>query len=138
MIDSSILRQTQLPPPGALTEVTGKIVDAAFTVHTSLGPGLLEAVYETCLEHELLKRGQWVQRQVVFKIVYDTLQFDSAYRVDLLVDNSVVVEVKSVEALLPVHKAQLKTYLKLSGRPVGLLLNFNVALIKDGIVRVVL
>ena len=122
--------------PAALKGVTGQIVDAAFSVHSRLGPGLLEAVYEACLEHELQKRGLWVQRQVALPLVYDSLHFELAYRLDMLVENCVIVELKSVEAVSAVHKAQLKTYLKLSGHRVGLLVNFNVALIKHGITRV--
>lgn len=124
--------------PEALKGVTGQIVDAAFTVHSRLGPGLLESVYETCMEHELNRRDLWVQRQVALPVHYDTLTIDAAYRIDLLVENSVVLEVKAVESIQAVHKAQLRTYLKLSKNRVGLLINFNVALVKDGITRVVL
>ena len=113
-------------------------MDAAYTVHRALGPGLLESVYEVCLAHELTRRGHKVERQVSLPVVYDSVRLDAGLRLDLLVENSVVIEVKAVEALLPVHQAQLLTYLKLTGHRLGLLLNFNVPVIKDGIRRMVL
>jgi GxxExxY protein len=119
-------------------EVASKIVDAAFAVHTALGPGLLESVYEVCLLQELKKRGLTAERQVVVPVVYDNLRLDAGLRLDLLVENRVVVELKAVEVLLPVHKAQVLTYLKLSGHRLGLLMNFNTALIKQGIQRIAL
>ena len=106
-------------------------------VHTVLGPGLLESAYETCLEHELRKRGLHVVRQLPVPIVYDGVKIDVGYRIDLLVNNSVVVEVKAVIKLVPVHEAQLLSYLKLSGHRLGLLINFNVVHLKDGIHRLV-
>jgi len=113
-------------------------VDAAFAVHSHLGPGLLESVYEVCLTHELVKRGLKVSGQLALPIQYDTIRLDAGLRLDLLVEDSVIVELKAVESLMPVHKAQLLTYLKLSGCRLGLLINFNVPLIKNGIVRLAL
>jgi GxxExxY protein len=115
-----------------------RIIGCALEVHRELGPGLLESVYEVCLVHELTKRGLKVSRQVALPVIYDGMQLDAGFRLDLLVCACVVVELKVVEALLPVHKAQVLTYLKLSGHRLGLLINFNVARIKDGIVRLAL
>ena len=126
------------PIPASTEEVARQIVDAAFKVHVTLGPGLLESVYETCLVHELRKRGLRVSTQVTLPIEYDGLVIDSGLRLDLLVEDAVVVELKAAERLLPVHTAQILTYLKLTGHRLGLLINFNVPLIKDGIKRVVL
>ena len=126
------------PIPKETDKVASKIVDAAFAVHTSLGPGLLESVYEVCLLHELNKRGLKVERQVSLPVVYDDLRLDAGLRLDLVVENRVVVELKAVDMLLPVHKAQVLTYLRLSGHRLGLLVNFNSVLIKDGIHRIAL
>jgi len=126
------------PIPKEIDEVATKIVDAAFAVHSTLGPGLLEGVYEVCLLHELRKRGLKVERQVLLPVVYDNVRLDSGLRLDLVVENRVVVELKAVETLLPLHKAQVLTYLKLSGHRLGLLVNFNSALIKQGIQRIAL
>ena len=126
------------PIPKETDKVASKIVDAAFAVHTALGPGLLESVYEACLLHELEKRGLKAERQVLLPVVYDNLRLDAGLRLDLVVENRVVVELKAVEMLLPVHKAQVLTYLKLSGHRLGLLVNFNSVLIKDGIQRIAL
>jgi len=112
------------------------IVDAAFAVHRALGPGLLESVYEVCLLHELNKRGLKVERQVSLPVVYDNLRLDAGPDLDLVVEKRAVVELKAVEVLLPVHKAQLLTRLKLSGHRLGLLGNFNSALIKQGTQRI--
>ena len=114
------------------------MVDAAFAVHSRLGPGLLESVYEVCLAHELKKRGLKVERQVTLPVVYDEVRLEAGLRIDLLVGDCVLVELKAVEALLPVHKAQVLTYLKLTGFRLGLLINFNVPLIRDGVTRVAL
>jgi GxxExxY protein len=114
------------------------IVDAAIKVHGVLGPELLEGVYETCLAHELEKRGHQVKQQVLLPIQYDTLTLDAGLRMDMVVDGLAVLELKSVEHLLPVHHAQLLTYLKLSGLRLGFLLNFNVSLMKDEITRKIL
>ncbi|MEW6352148.1 MAG: GxxExxY protein [Thermodesulfobacteriota bacterium] len=126
------------PIPGVVNEVAGRIVDAAFQVHSRLGPGLLESVYEVCLAYELSSRGMKVQRQVTIPIIYDGVSLEAGLRLDLLVEGSVVVELKTVEDVIPVHKAQVLTYLKLLGLRLGLLINFNVPLIKDGITRIVL
>lgn len=123
------------PIPVELNELTGAIVDAAFTVHSKLGAGLLESVYEACLAHELRKRGFKVETQVSLPVQYDDLKLEAGLRIDLLVDNRVIVEVKSVLQMHPVFEAQLLTYLRLSGQRVGLLINFNVANIADGIKR---
>ena len=119
-------------------QVAGQVVDAAFTVHSTLGPGLLESVYEACLAYELIKRRLKVDRQIPLPVVYEDTKLDAGLRLDLVVDDSVVVELKAVEAVLPVHRAQLLTDLKLSGHRLGLLINFNVPVIKDGIKRMAL
>ncbi len=119
-------------------DVARVVVDAAFKVHTTLGPGLLENVYEVCLDHELSKRGLKTERQVSLPVIYDGENLDAGLRLDLLVEDCLVVELKAVEAMLPVHKAQLLTYLKLTSHRLGLLINFNVPLIKDGIKRIAL
>ena len=126
------------PIPKETDKVASKIVDAAFAVHSTLGPGLLESVYEVCLLRELQKRGLKAERQVSLPVVYDGLRLDSGLRLDLVVDNLVVVELKAVDMLLPVHKAQMLTYLKLSGHRLGLLVDFNSVVIKDGIHRIAL
>lgn len=118
-------------------DIAKAIVDAAYKIHTTLGPGLLESVYEVVLAHELRERGLRVARQVPVRIAYEGVQFDEGYRIDLLVEDAVVVELKSVEEIIPVHKKQLLTYLRLSDKRLGLLINFNTELIKDGIQRVV-
>lgn len=121
------------------TEQTGRsILNAALAIHRALGPGLLESVYEVCLAHELQKCGHGVMAQVPMPVVYEDVRLDAGYRIDLIVDGDVIVEVKSVEALAPVHEAQVLTYLKLSGRRLGYLINFNVALLKQGIKRLIL
>jgi GxxExxY protein len=121
-----------------IDRVANAVVDASFTVHRRLGPGLLESVYERCLAYEVGKRGFEVARQVEQPVVYDNVRFDSALRLDLVVNGLVIVELKAVEALAPIHTAQMLTYLKLSGLHLGLLINFNVPVIKDGIKRVAL
>lgn len=121
-----------------IDRVATAIVDAAFKVHTALGPGLLESVYEACLARELAKRGIQVKRQVALPVFYDGERMDAGLRLDLVVDDSVIVEVKAVEKLIPLFDAQLLTYLKLSGKRLGFLINFNVPLIKEGIRRFVL
>lgn len=126
------------PIPEETNRVASKIVDAAFAVHSALGPGLLEGVYETCLVHELSKRGLKVERQVAIPVIYDNLHLDAGLRLDLVVQNCVLIELKAVEKLLPVHTAQVLTYRKLSGYRLGLLVNFNITLIKDGIRRIAL
>jgi GxxExxY protein len=121
-----------------INEVSGQVVDAAMKVHSALGPGLLESAYEGCLLYELRQRGLHVASQVGVPVQYDGHQIDVGYRIDLLVEDQVIVELKAVESLAPIHEAQLLTYLKLSGKKVGLLINFNVLHLKDGIKRRVL
>jgi GxxExxY protein len=118
-------------------EIAKAIVDAAYHVHQSLGPGLLESVYEVVLAHELRKRGLHVVRQAPVPIVWDGIQFEEGYRADLLVDVKVVVELKSKEQVAPVDKKQVLTHLRLSDKRLGLLINFGEELIKDGITRIV-
>lgn len=114
---------------------TGNVVDAAIKVHRALGPGLLESAYEACLQYELVKRGFSVARQVEMPIQYEGIRLDVGYRVDLLVESCVVVECKAVRELTPIDSAQVISYLKLSGCPAALLINFHVKLLKDGIHR---
>ncbi len=120
----------------ALNKVAREIVDAAYKVHYKLGPGLLEQIYETCLIKELSKKGLKVAKQVPIPVMYDGEQLELGFRLDLLVDDSVIIELKAVEVVLPVHHAQVMTYLKLSGKKLGLLINFNVPLIGKGIKRI--
>ena len=118
--------------------ISRQIVDAALAVHKALGPGLLESIYQACLAHELSKRGLTVQQQVLLPVHYDGLTLDAGLRLDLLVNDAVIVELKAVEQVLPVHRAQVLTYLKLAGHRLALLINFNVVLIKHGIERIAL
>lgn len=120
-----------------LNEISGKIIECAMKVHTALGPGLLEGAYEACLLHEFVKAGLRVESQVTLPIVYDGVKIDAGYRIDLLVEDTVIVELKAVERLIPIHEAQLHSYLKLSGKKLGLLLNFNVRHLRDGIKRII-
>ncbi len=120
-----------------LDHITGNIVDAAYKLHRTLGPGLLESVYEMILARDLARRGIQVERQRSLTFTYDGLQFDNALRIDLLVQARVVVEIKSVEQLAPVHSKQLLTYLRLLDLPVGLLINFGAPTLKEGLHRVV-
>ena len=115
-----------------------KVLDCCFQVHTTLGPGLLESAYEECLYYELIVSGFQVSKQKPLPLVYKEVKLDAGYRTDLLVENLVIVEVKSVEALSDLHLAQVLTYLKLSGCKLGLLVNFNVLHLKDGIRRIIL
>jgi GxxExxY protein len=115
-----------------------EVVNAAFKVHSTLGPGLLESVYEICLAHELKKRGLKIQTQVAFPIIYDEVRLDAGLRIDLVVENQLIVEIKAVETMQPVFEAQILTYLKLTKLRLGFLINFNVSKIKDGIRRIVL
>ena len=119
-------------------ELTGKIRSAAFEVHRHLGPGLLESAYEECLCHELHLRGISFQRQVSLPVVFKNVRLQCGYKLDIVVEDQVVLELKYVECVLPIHEAQLLTYLKLSKKKVGLLMNFNVPLMKNGIIRFVL
>jgi GxxExxY protein len=118
-------------------EIGHSVIDAALKVHTAVGPGLLEGAYETCLLYELEKRNLSVRRQVVIPFRYEALIIDNGYRIDPLVGNLVVVELKALEAILPVHRAPLLSYLRLGGFKLGYLLNFNVVHMRDGIVRIV-
>ena len=124
--------------PRQLDDIGRAIVDSAFRVHTTLGPGLLESVYENCLAYELRDRGLAVVQQRMLAVVYGRFVIDAAYRIDLTVADEVLVEVKAAEALLPVHHAQMLTYLKLARKRLGYLINFNVPVIKSGIRRVAL
>lgn len=119
-------------------DTTNTIIGCAMKVHSALGPGLLESTYEACLIHELRKNGVLLASQVALPVMYDGVKLDAGYRIDLLVDDKVVVELKSVDKLTALHQAQIMSYLKLSGKRVGLLINFNTEHLKDGIKRVVL
>ena len=126
------------PIPSELNKISGQIVNAAYKVHKELGPGLLEKVYEICLSHELVKRGFSVQRQLYIPIHYDNLTFDEGLRLDLLVNSLVVCEIKALETVNPVWEAQILSQLKLTNLRLGLLINFNVPLMRDGIRRFVM
>jgi len=119
-------------------QITEAIIGAAIEVHRELGPGLLESAYEECFCHELHLNNLSFQRQVELPVAYKGLKLDCGYRLDVVVDNAVIVELKSIEQISPIHHAQLLTYLRLSGKKVGPLINFNVAVLKNGIVRRVL
>jgi GxxExxY protein len=119
-----------------LNEISGAVIDASYKIHTQLGPGLLESVYERVLAYELRKRGFTVETQLPVPIIYDEVYFDEGYRLDLLINESLIVEVKSIEEVVPLHKKQLLTYLRLRDKRLGLLINFNVELIKQGITRI--
>lgn len=121
-----------------LNEISGKIIALAMKVHTALGPGLLESTYEACLVHELKKAGLKVLSQVALSVNYDGETIELGYRIDLLVEDVIIVELKSVDKIIPLHQAQLMSYLKLSGNRLGLLINFNVLHLKDGIKRIIL
>ena len=118
-------------------ELSHRILDAAMKVHSTLGPGLFEEVYKVCLRHELNKSGLKVLAEVGLPVIYDGVALELGYRIDLLVQDSIIIELKSVGALAPIHKAQLLTYLKLAKKEVGLLLNFNAPHLRHGITRVV-
>jgi GxxExxY protein len=118
-------------------EIAAQIVDAAYQVHRKLGPGLLESVYETVLSYEIAKRGLTAERQVSIPIRYDALEIEDAFKADIIVEGKVIVELKSVENVLPVHAKQLLTYLRLADRKLGLLINFGAPFIKEGIKRIV-
>ena len=121
-----------------LNDLSRQVVDALFQVHKALGPGLLESVYEACLCHELNKRGISFQHQVVLPVVYDGVEIEAGLRLDLWIENKLIVELKAVDALHEAHNAQLMTYMKLTDTRLGLLVNFNVPVIKQGIKRIVL
>lgn len=127
-----------LPIPATTENLAREIVDAGLRVHTALGPGLLESSYEHCLAFEIESRGHKIKRQLGLPIIYKTIQLDAAYRIDLLVEDCVIIEVKAVESLNRVHEAQLLSYLKHAGCRLGFLMNFNVPLFKQGLRRMVL
>jgi GxxExxY protein len=126
------------PIPQETERFASVVVDSAFRVHSTLGPGLLESVYETCLAHELAKRGLRVQKQVTLPITYDGMSLESGLRIDMIIGGALIIEVKSVEKMIPLFESQILTYLRLSGLRLGLLINFNVPLIRDGIRRFVM
>ena len=121
-----------------LNKLSYEIIGAIYKVHTELGPGLLESTYEVCLEYELVKKGLIVQRQKALPVIYNEIKLEEGYRIDLLIENSIILELKSIDEIAPIHKAQLMTYLKLSGMKLGLLLNFNVKDMKEGINRIIM
>ena len=118
-----------------LNAISYDIIGCAYKVHSALGPGLLESTYEVCLEHELLASGLHVERQKPLPVIYNDVKLSAGYRIDLLVEKKIVIEIKSVDTIAPIHEAQLLTYLKLSGLKLGLLINFNVINLKTGITR---
>ncbi|MBK7632157.1 MAG: GxxExxY protein [Ignavibacteriales bacterium] len=118
-------------------EISKILVDCCFKVHTELGPGLLESVYEEVLSYEIIKRGLKLERQKAIPVVYDNIKMELGFRADIIAENKVIIELKSIESIAPVHTKQILTYLKLTGLKLGLLVNFNEALIKDGIKRIV-
>ena len=120
---------------GTIKRITYDIIGCAIKVHSAMGPGLLESAYETCMAHELMKLGYAVQRQVLVPLEYDGIKLDAGFRLDLFVANEVIVELKTVQKVLPVHEAQIITYLKLMKKPVGLILNFHERKMRDGIHR---
>ncbi|MGB4204420.1 MAG: GxxExxY protein [Bacteroidales bacterium] len=118
-----------------INQITEKIIGCAIEVHKQLGPGLLESAYEECLFYELKNTGLEVKKQLALPLVYKEIKLDAGYRIDLLIENKVIVEIKSVDVLVEIHKAQLMTYMKLANIKVGLLMNFNVTKLKEGIIR---
>jgi len=126
------------PIPTEVELVGEKILDAAFKVHTNLGPGLLESVYEACLAYEIRKSGLSVETQVALPVIYDNVRVDAGLRIDMLVEKSVIVELKSVDTMIPVFEAQLLTYLKLANYRLGYLINFNVPHLRNGFKRMVI
>ena len=122
----------------SINDLSYQVIGCVYRVHKELGPGLLESTYEVCLEHELLKAGLNTLRQVALPVVYDNIKLDAGYRIDLLVEDKIILELKAVDEVAPIHKAQLMTYLKLSGLKLGLLLNFKVMDMKKGITRIIM
>lgn len=116
-------------------ELTHRVIGCAIRVHRGLGPGLLESAYQVCLAHELMKAAIPFQKEVPLPVMYDGLQLDCAYRMDFVVESALIIEIKAIDKVLPIHEAQLMTYMRLSGLPRGLILNFNVTLLKSGILR---
>jgi GxxExxY protein len=121
-----------------INQLSYTIIGCAYKVHRNLGPGLLESTYEVCLEYELIKEGLYVERQKALPVYYEGHKLEAGYRIDLLINKLILVELKAVEQVAPVHKAQLMTYLKLTGLKIGLLLNFNVVDMKKGINRIIM
>jgi GxxExxY protein len=143
MLDTDYIEENYIVEDGVkiyktANDITFGIIGCAFKVHRTLGPGLLESTYEACLFYELIKAGFEVERQKALPLIYDEVKLDAGYRLDLVVNNIVVIEIKSVEELAPIHKAQLLTYLKLSKIKLGLLLNFNTVDLKEGIQRLIM
>ncbi|HEX7542000.1 MAG TPA: GxxExxY protein [Anaerolineales bacterium] len=120
-----------------MNKITEAIIGAAIDVHRALGPGLLESAYQACLAYELIERGRKVEQQKALPIVYKNIHLDAGYRLDLLIDDKVIVEIKSVDSIAPIHEAQLLSYLRLSKKKVGLIINFNVKVLRYGIRRLV-
>ena len=135
-MDEAVSRHDVLPD--AVERLARMVVDAGLKVHKALGPGLLESAYEHCLAHELQSRGLSVTRQVPLPIVYDGIKIDAGYRIDILLEEAIILELKAVDLLTPLHRAQTLTYLKLSGLRLGFLINFNVELFKNGVKRIVI
>jgi len=118
-----------------INQITEKVIACAIEVHKRLGPGLLESVYEECLSYELMSAGLAIERQVPVPVVYKEIKLECGYRIDILVERTVLIELKAIEAFAPVHEAQILTYMKFAKKSIGLLINFNVTLLKDGIKR---
>ncbi len=121
-----------------LNEISYAIIGCAYKVHRQIGPGLLESTYEVCLEYELKKAGLHVQKQVYLPVIYESIRLDAGYKIDLLIENQIIVELKAIDKIAPVHQAQLMAYLKLSGKQLGLLINFNVPDLQQGIKRIIM
>ena len=121
-----------------IEDVFKKVLDSSFQVHTELGPGLLESAYEECLYYELIQLGLKVEKQKALPLIYKEIKLEAGYRIDLIVENSIIIEIKAVDSLSDIHLAQILTYMKLSNCKLGLLVNFNVRHLKDGIKRVIL
>ena len=119
-------------------DLSGKVLASAIHIHSVLGPGLFEKVYQECLFYHLTKSGLRVEKEKTLPVLFETVVLDAGYRLDLLVEDKLIVELKAVDKIMPIHEAQLHTYLKLSGKPLGLILNFNAVLMKDGIKRMVM
>lgn len=131
------MKQDFAPIPERTEDVARQVLDAAFTVHRALGPGLIESVYKVCVCHELSKRGLAFQYELKLPVVYEGIRLETGLRFDIMVEDCVIVEAKTVDKMIPVYDAQILTYLKLTGCRLGLLINFNVPLLKDGIKRIV-
>jgi len=137
LFTAEIAEVAEMNKEEGINKITETIIGAAIAVHRTFGPGLLESAYESCLAYDLMREGLKVQQQKPLPVVYRGVNLECGYRLDLMVEDEVIVEIKSIEKLLPIHKAQLMSYLKLSGCKVGLLINFNVEVLKNGIQRIV-